>query len=174
MLLIYLSMLESNEDQQEFIELYNRYCNTMLLVARRYFPQDQSSAEDAVQNAWIKAIENFSKIQEIPCNKKGAYLVIIVKHECISLLRNRKNELPLEEDLTVGQEDMDDSAKSVVEIICEMPDTYRSVLELRFVEGCNAREISKRLRLTESTVNTRIHRGRTLLIKKLKEEGYAT
>lgn len=174
MLLIYLSMLDSNEDQQDFIELYNRHCNAMLLVARRYFPQDQASAEDAVQNAWIKAIENFSKIQEIPCNKKGAYLVIIVRNECISILRSRKNELPLEEALTKGQEDLDDSARSVVEIICQMPDTYRSVLELRFVEGCNTREISKRLGLTESTVNTRIHRGRTLLIKKLTEEGYVT
>lgn len=173
-MLIYLAMLDSNEDRQDFIELYNRHCNAMLLVARRYFPQDQASAEDAIQNAWVKAIENFSKIQEIPCNKKGAYLVIIVRNECISILRSRKSELSLEEALTKGQEDLDDSARSVVEIICQMPDTYRSVLELRFVEGYNTREISKRLHLTESTVNTRIHRGRTLLIKKLKEEGYAT
>lgn len=122
-MLIYLSMLDSNEDRQDFIELYNRHCNAMLLVARRYFPQDQASAEDAVQNAWIKAIENFSKIQEIPCNKKGAYLVIIVRNECISILRSRKSELPLEEALTKGQEDLDDSARSVVEIICQMPDT---------------------------------------------------
>ena len=54
-----------------------------------------------------------------------------------------------------------------------MPELYRAVLEMRFVEECNTREIAKKLNLTESTVNTRIHRGRILLMKKLEEEGYA-
>lgn len=172
MLLIYLSMIDSNKTRQEFIELYNRHCSAMLLVAKRYFPQDQTAVEDAVQNAWVKVIENFSKVQEIPSNKRGAYLAVIVKNECISLLRSRKNELPLNEALTAGETDLDDPAKSIIEMICQMPDTYRSVLELRFVEGCNTREIAKQLHLTESAVNTRIHRGRMLLIKRLKEEGY--
>lgn len=53
-----------------------------------------------------------------------------------------------------------------------MPDIYRTVLEMRFVEERSTKEIAKALSLKETTVDVRIHRGRALLIRKLREEGY--
>lgn len=174
-MLIFLSMLESEGERQEFLELYNLYSNSMLLVAKKIFAQDYSSAEDAVQTAWMKVVENFSKIQAIPCNKRGAYLVIIVRNEAISMIRKKKNELPLNETIVgiVSEEsNIENEKQTIFEFIRTMPPTYRAVLEMRFVEECTTQEIANRLHLKESTVNTRIHRGRSLLIKKLKEEGY--
>ncbi len=169
---IYLAMLESDEDRQEFLDLYNLYSNTMLLVAKKIFSQDQGSAEDAVQNAWMKVVENFSKIQEIPCKKRGAYLVIIVKNEAISMIRKQKQELPLEETILGVEVEMESNNQSILEIIHQMPPLYRTILEMRFVEERSTREIATRLNLKESTVNTRIHRGRLLLMEQLKKEGY--
>ena len=169
---MYLAMLESEGDRHEFIELYNLYSNPMLLVAKKILGQDHSAAEDAVQNAWIKVIENFSKIQAVPCKKRGAYLVIIVKNEAISILRKRQKELPLNETIIGEEAIIENSSQPILEIIHKMPQVYRAVLEMRFIEECSTREIANRLHLKESTVNTRIHRGRLLLIKKLKEEGY--
>lgn len=85
-------MLESDEEKHLFKELYERYGNAMLRVAQRYFPSDLTAAEDAVQNAWLKVIKNFSKIQEDSSNKRGAYLVTIVKNESISLLRKQSTQ----------------------------------------------------------------------------------
>lgn len=169
---MYLAMLEADGDRQEFLELYNLYSNSMLLVAKKILGQDHGSAEDAVQNAWMRVVENFSKIQAIPRKKRGAYLVIIVKNEAISILRKRKKELPLNEAMTGEETIIENSSQSILEIIHKMPQVYRAVLEMRFIEECSTREIANRLNLKESTVNTRIHRGRLLLIKKLKEEGY--
>ena len=171
-LLMYLAMLESDSDRQEFLDLYNLYSTPMLLVAKKIFGQDQISAEDAVQTAWMKVIENFSKIQAIPCKKRGAYLVIIVKNEAISILRKRQKELPLNETAAGEESTIENSSQPIMDMIHSMPQVYRAVLEMRFVEECSTREIANRLHLKESTVNTRIHRGRLLLIKKLKEEGY--
>ena len=171
-MLIYLTMLESDRDRHDFLELYNLYSTPMLLVAKKIFSQDYSSAEDAVQNAWIKVIENFSKILAVPCKKRGAYLVIIVKNEALSMLRKRQKELPLNETVTGEEAAIENSSQPILDIIHKMPQVYRAVLEMRFVEECSTREIANRLHLKESTVNTRIHRGRLLLIKKLKEEGY--
>lgn len=171
-MLIYLAMLETDGDRQEFLELYNLYSNSMLLVAKKILGQDHSSVEDAVQNAWIKVIENFSKIQAVPCKKRGAYLVIIVKNEAISILRKRQKELPLNETIIGEEAIIENSNQPILDIIHEMTQVYRAVLEMRFIEECSTREIANRLHLKESTVNTRIHRGRLLLIKKLKEEGY--
>lgn len=172
-LLIFLSMLESDEDREAFMELYNLYSNSMILVAQKIFSQNSSFVEDAVQNAWVRVIENFSKIMEISCNKRGAYLVIIVRNEAISMMRKQKKELPLDETIIGKETDMECSQQSIFELIHSMPPIYRAVLDMRFVEGCSTREIANRLHLKESTVNTRIHRGRSLLIKKLKKEGYS-
>ena len=172
-MLIFLSMLESDEERQEFLELYNLYSNSMLLVAQKIFSQDRTSAEDAVQNAWMKIVENFSNIQTIPCKKRGAYL-IIVRNEAISMLRKQKKELPLDEATISSKVDMENNQQSIFDLIHTMPPVYRAVLEMRFIEECSTREIASRLYLKESTVNTRIHRGRAILIKKLEEEGYAT
>lgn len=170
-MLIYLSMLETDAERQVFLELYNQYGNAMLRVALRFFPNDLSTAGDAVQNAWLKVVQNFSKIQGVSCKKRGAYLVIIVRNESISILRKRRQDLPFDETLVHEQMEQDD-AGSIIEIIQKLPEIYRAVLELRFVEECTSREIALKLGLTESTVNTRIHRGRALLIEKLREEGY--
>lgn len=171
-MLIFLSMLESDRERRVFSELYNQYGNAMLRVAQRYFPEDPQDAEDAVQNAWLKVVKNILKIQEIPCKKRGAYLVIIVRNEAIAILRKRRRELPFEDALAGEAAGLgDDSRKPVIELIRAMPDTYRAVLEMRFVEERSTKEIAAALHLTESAVNTRIHRGRAILIEKLREEG---
>lgn len=172
-MLIFLSMLETDIERQQFLELYEQYGNAMLLVARKFFGQDYGLAEDAVQNAWTRVVENFSKIQAVPCKKRGAYLVIMVRNEAISMIRKRRKEIPLNEAIISEEFDIEDNSQPILDIIHKMPELYRAVLEMRFVEECSTREIAKRLHLKESTVNTRIHRGRILLMKKLEEEGYA-
>lgn len=171
MLTMLLAMLSDEEDRKALYDLYMQYQDAMLRVARRYFPNDSASADDAVQNAWLRAIDNFSKIFEIPCKKRDAYLVIIVKNEALTLLRKYGRELPLDESLTdIGTED-DDSA-SIVDVIRSMSETYRAVLEMRLVEERTTREIAAVLGISERAVDTRISRGRALLAEKLRKEGY--
>ena len=57
-------------------------------------------------------------------------------------------------------------------LILALPEAYRRVLELKFVEEESNQEIAKRLGLKESTVSTRIHRGRKLLLDAMEREGY--
>ena len=80
MLLFHLSTLSDESDRRALYDLYTQYQDAMLRVARRYFPNGADGAEDAVQSAWLRVVENFSRIFEIPCQKRGAYLVIIVKN----------------------------------------------------------------------------------------------
>lgn len=94
-MLIYLSALETDNERREFMVLYSEYHEVMLRVDKKYFPSDQMMLEDAVQNAWMKVIKNFQRILDVPCKKRGAYCVIIVRNECISLLRKAKNDLSL-------------------------------------------------------------------------------
>ena len=171
-LLIYLSVLEIDHEKHEFMALYAEYHAVMLRVAKKYFPTDQMAREDAVQNAWMKIVKSFQKISAIECKKRGAYCVIIVKNECISILRKNKAEISLDELPLATNDDLkEDSSASITQLIHEMPEKYRTVLELRFIEEWSTREIARQLSIPEATVSTRIFRGRKLLIDRLREDG---
>ena len=77
MLSFYLSALESAADKEDFRALYRRYHGVMERTALAIL-QNPRDAEEAVQEAFIRVIENFSKIYEIPCKNLGAWLVTIV------------------------------------------------------------------------------------------------
>lgn len=174
-MLIYLSLIETDTEKHEFMILYNEYHELLLRIAKKYFPSDQMALEDAVQNAWVQVIRNLQKILTLPCNKRGAYCVIIVKNECISLIRKSKKDTSFE-NLSPTLADNSDGqqyiyAESITGVIRDMPETYRVILEMRFIEECSTREIAKRTSIPEATVNTRIFRGRKLLIERLQKEG---
>ncbi len=172
MLTMLLSMLSDEEDRKALYDLYMQYQDAMLRVARRYFPSNPASAEDAVQNAWIRVIDHFSKIIEIPCKKRGAYLVVIVKNEALTLLRKHGKEIPFDESLAEEGAVYGDDSASIVDMIRSMSETYRVVLEMRLVEERTTREIATALGLSERAVDTRISRGRALFAEKLRKGGY--
>ena len=47
----------------------------------------------------------------------------------------------------------------IIAVLRSMPETYRTVLELRFLEELDSAEIARRTGLSVSAVDTRIHRG---------------
>lgn len=172
---LYLAALESDGDKKQFRELYRRYHRVMERTALAVL-HDPHDAEEAVQEAFLRVIENFSKIDEIPCKDLGGWLVIIVRNEAITILRRRRCHLPLEEgwaDFAGQSRDLPDYS-SMVQLFARLPDTYRAVLEMKLVLGWSSAEIARRLGLTESAVNTRLSRGRALLRKIFEEEGDRT
>lgn len=57
--------------------------------------------------------------------------------------------------------------RQIFDILLELPPKYKAVLLLYYVEGYKCSEISKILKITESTVKKRLERGRNLLKKNL-------
>ncbi len=59
------------------------------------------------------------------------------------------------------EEELDKEATITLirERIDELPDTYRSVVTLRFVDGLSPKEIAAMMQVSENVVSVRIHRG---------------
>lgn len=53
-----------------------------------------------------------------------------------------------------------------------LPQIYRIIIHLYYYEGYSVKEISSILQIKESTVQTRLMRGREKLKSMLKEDGY--
>ena len=143
---LYLTALESDGDKKQFRELYRRYHRVMERTALAVL-HDPHDAEEAVQEAFLRVIENFSKIDEIPCKDLGGWLVIIVRNEAITILRRRRCHLPLEEGWAdfAGQSRDLPAYSSMVQLFARLPDTYRAVLEMKLVLGYSTAEIARRL-----------------------------
>ena len=155
-----------------FAEIYQRHHIKMERAAIRIL-RDQSEAEDAVQNAFMQVIRHFEKIYEIPCEALPFWLISIVKNESLMILRKRRRIIPLPD-----IESLVDTAKAVtqyselVELLRQLPDTYRAVLEMKILFGYSDQDIAKGLGISETAVSTRASRGRALLREIAEREGF--
>ena len=61
--------------------------------------------------------------------------------------------------------------KQALELVATLPDVYREVLILRFVDGLGPKEISGLVEESENVVSVRIHRGLKRLRDMMEEEG---
>ena len=59
------------------------------------------------------------------------------------------------------EEEIDEreAVKMIRERIGELPDTYREVITLRYVDGFSPKEIASMIGISETNVSVRIHRG---------------
>ncbi len=143
----------------------------MYYVALR-FMKDSMEAEDAMQEAFIKAFEKLHQFNgEVSF---GAWLKKIVVNKCLDKLKTRKLEIIAINEQTLGTVEeennwqVDDSigVEEVKEKIQELPEKYKYPLMLFLIEGYDHEEISEILDITQVASRTLVHRGK----KKLQEE----
>ncbi len=171
MLSFLLTALESAEDKKKFTLIYEQYRPKMEQVALGIL-QEQGDAEDAVQNAFMQIIRHFEKIYSIPCEELPFWIISVVKNEALMILRKKKKEVPLEDWDVVSEETEGVTGyNELVELVRQMPETYRAVLEMKLLLGYTDREVARHLNLSETAVSTRFSRGRELLRRIVEKEG---
>ena len=163
MLSMLLAMLETEEDRERFLKLHGTYEKKLYAVAVRVLG-DRTAAEDAVQQTWLQLIRRWDRVSGLAWSETEGYLVTAVKNAAVDMLRKER----WEEAPETGETDY----RYLVSLIRALPESYRRVLELKCVEEESNREIARRLGLKESTVATRVLRGRTMLAAALEKEGY--
>ena len=77
-MLIYLVLIDSDEDRSKFEVIYTEYKNLMFYIANRILG-DNKDSEDVVHDAFLKIIEIIDKIEVAKCPKTRNLVVIIVE-----------------------------------------------------------------------------------------------
>ena len=170
-MLIYLQMIEAPAEQTKFEKLYHTYRKLMYSAAYSILGNEQD-AEDAVHHAFLKIIENFSKISEIQCPKTRSYVVTIVENTAINIYRKKKHHphLPYDPE-TVGIKVEYTGENELARCMAALPARYRQVLLLKHYHGYTAKEIGKMLDLTEVNVYKLEQRAKAKLEILCKEAG---
>ena len=78
MLVLFLSILENDDERRRFTNIYEQYHEKMEQVAMRIL-QEQHDAEDAVQNSFVQIIRHFEKVYKISCEELLFWIISIVQ-----------------------------------------------------------------------------------------------
>ncbi|SHS44849.1 RNA polymerase sigma factor SigE [Mycobacteroides abscessus subsp. abscessus] len=170
-------------DQSAYGEIVEIYKDKVFQLCFRILG-NRHEAEDMAQEAFIRAYVNISSFN-IDL-KFSTWLYRIATNLCIDRIRKKKPDYYLDAEVsgtdgltmysqiasdTILPEDEIESLElqeTIQREITKLPEKYRSVIVLKYIEELSLNEISEILDIPLGTVKTRIHRGREALRHQLR------
>jgi RNA polymerase sigma-70 factor, ECF subfamily len=170
-------------DQNAYGEIVELYKDKIFQLCYRMLG-NRHEAEDVAQEAFIRAYINIHGFNQ--SKKFSSWIYRIATNLCIDRIRKKKPdyfldaEVPGTEGLTMYSQiasdtDMPEDQLARLELqeivqkeISNLPEKYRAVIVLKYIEELSLNEISEILDLPLGTVKTRMHRGRENLRQRLK------
>lgn len=133
--------------------------------------KDDMRAEEAMQDAFLQAFENLHEFrQEVTF---GAWLRKIVINKSLDYLKSEKmytqSETVDKIELTDELEDIDikHNVEAVKEAMNKLPENFRILLSLYYLEGYDHEEISEILDISYANSRTMLNRAKNKLISLL-------
>ncbi len=159
-----IAVLVCQGDKEIFAQIISRYQDKLIRYAN-YLVRDPDTAQDVVQQSFIKAYINLNSFNTK--KKFSSWIYRIVHNEAMNILGKNKwysqfiegvefdSKINLEEDL---------ERKEVVALtqncLNQLPTKYLEPLSLFYLEDKSYEEISDILRIPINTVSTRISRAK--------------
>ncbi|CAM4110100.1 RNA polymerase sigma factor SigW [Lederbergia lenta] len=169
-------------DQEAFGDIVELYKDRLFQLSYRMLG-NRHEAEDIAQEAFVRAYVN---IHSFNLNRKfSTWIYRIATNLCIDRIRKKKPDYFLDAEVSgtdgltmyskiAAEGKSPDKEVETMELqeivqreILRLPDKYRTVIVLRYMDELSLNEISEILEIPLGTVKTRVHRGREALRKQL-------
>lgn len=169
LMIMYMSLIDNEDDKIKFEDIYNKYKKMMFWIASQILT-DERDIDEVVQDSFIKIIKNLDKIEKINSKKTKSFISIIVKNTAIDVYRkglSNRVEVELEDNLIFPSdklEEIETEGLNDIEIaIMKLPEIYKELFLLKYSHELENYEIAKLLDIKESTVRVRLARGKEKL-----------
>lgn len=163
------------QDKNHFSEIIFRYETKLMRYLRRLLNINQETAEDLLQDIFIKTYRNLNGFDQ--SLKFSSWIYRIAHNEAISHYRQfQKNKQIVSIDeanglleimrgtLETDRETLNNELTLRIKTVIDaLPSKYREILILKFIEEKDYEEIADILKIPAGTVGTLIHRGKTAL-----------
>ncbi|HIR28479.1 MAG TPA: sigma-70 family RNA polymerase sigma factor [Candidatus Choladousia intestinigallinarum] len=155
------------KDPDAFTELIQSQMQNLYKTARAILYNDEDAA-DAISETILCCWEKLDQLREDQYFR--TWITRILVNKCRDLLRKKEalnwtNEIP-----EIPENDSGFINAEWKEALNGLDEKYRLVLMLYYIEGFKTSEISQILEMPESTVRTRLARGRDQLSDTYREE----
>lgn len=149
-------------------QLIDRYGDGLLRMCLMYL-KDYASAEDAVQETFLRAYRKFDTF-EGRCSVK-TWLTIIAINVCRNMLRAPWSRRTVGEEalLSLKAADPEMPDPTVARAVMKLPRDQRTAVVLYYVQGLKIREIAQVMGVPVPTVSSRLSRAKQKLHAELKE-----
>ena len=176
-MLMYLTLIDTEEEQSKFEKLYHRYKKMMIRAAYDILGE-VSLAEDATHEAFIRIANNMHKVGEVESARTRKFIMVIVQNVARTIRKNERKYVEMDETIeAASNEDVELeilkklSLESVVSLLDELPIIYKEIVILYWLEDYSVAEVAKFLNVSPNTIKKRISRGRKIISEKLMERG---
>lgn len=174
-LIIYFALTCESDDREKLALIYEKHKRIMYSAAYSIL-FDCYLAEDAVHEAFIAIARNISKLGAAESRETAAYAVRAAKTRALNILEKNKKEVFLDEesvDIAFEESEFDrviakSEISAIAECINRLPQKYRIVIVLRYIDDMKPSLIAQNLGLKIDTVKKRLLRGRAMLREMLE------
>lgn len=164
-----MSSIDSQNNQLTIA--YDKYADMLYHLSLSHM-QNREDAEDVVQEVFCKYFTKPPRFVDDAHEK--AWFIRVTVNQCHDQLRRRnvRSYTPLHEieDLVAQTDIHDETTLQLMQTLSYLPEKYRIVVILYYLEGFSVEEIAGTLRTGTSAIKMRLNRARKMLKEKLTEE----
>ena len=143
-----------------------RYANTLFRISFVML-RNESDAEDVVQETMMKYLQKSPTFKDAEHEK--AWFIKVATNRCRDMLRFRSRHPHIDID-SLGERSIETPYSGILEALMTLPETYKIVLLLYYVEEYRIEHIAQISGRTPSAVKMRLQKGRKLLEETYKKE----
>jgi len=174
----WLVLRSQDGDAEAFELLVGRWHARLLRHARRLLGGESGAADaahEAVQEAWLAIVRGLGRLEDPARFRTWAYR--IVSRRCVDRFRRRHRDRQLTQTLA-RQTARDASEGSPADApgqglraaLRRLDPMHRCVLELKYLDGLDVREVAEALAIPVGTVKSRLFHARERLRRAMKTE----
>ena len=153
--------MHAKADTDALTALYTRNVDAVYRICYVYL-RSRADAEDAVQSVFLRYLQQQPVFRDE--NHERGWLLLTAKNICRDMLRSWwRHRVGLDELPEPAAPMRDKEPSELTEALLALPEKYRITLYLYYWERYPAREVAVLLGCRESTVRTRLQRGREML-----------
>jgi RNA polymerase sigma factor (sigma-70 family) len=166
------------QDPRAQTVFYDRYKSRLTGVCLRY-AKTRAEADDIFQEAFIRIFDNIHELKDP--GAADSWVKVTVIRTAINYYHRTTKQQRLHESLDNVEIHLDSGdyeklmdqldVNDLLEMINQLPDGYRTIINLHLIDGYTHIEIAKMLSISDSTSRSQFMRGRNLLLKKLEQKG---
>ena len=147
-------------DAEAFIELIEGNKQSMYKVARGFLRNEEDAA-DAMSETVLTCYEKIRTLKQDAYFK--TWMIRILINHCKNILKKQKRSIFVETVAELEGEAQNGGEQEFRELIEPLKEQDRSIFTLYYVYGMKVKEIAACMEMKESTVATRLKRGREAL-----------
>lgn len=169
-----LLCLVKQGDDMAMRTVYSTYIRYLTAICSRYVV-NKEDVKDILQDSFLKIFSNIALFEYRGKGSLKGWLTKITVNETLKFLKKNKRlefvEISEQDhDQPDEEPDVDALPSSVLfDLICKLPDGYRTIFNLYVIENKSHKEIAKLLDIKESTSASQLHRAKSLLATRIRQ-----